>query len=221
MQHILSDPLIMSKMEKAFAQMSTAFRSLSKVCGLISKKGTKSSDSQSCGDNVSQIGSKSSDLKKPEETCEPVSWEDDVFAWILSYKSSWGLHHSLSFAKHVIGRRYRADNYRNYWMYTGPTNDKMPTKSGGNDKTNWRPCSEATVKTLYQKYCSYLEETAEYVRKIHTDGSEEWDGVHKNKKTRVNNIIKAVPITEKAFILLMKGYHKDFKQLRGHRTKTV
>ena len=216
MEKILSDANIMTKLEKGLGQMSTALRTFSKVCGLIAEKGRTSPDSQSSSGSVSEKGRTSPDLENPEENPEPdVSWEGQVTDWVLSAKCRWGQDHGFQFGKFVIGKKWRADNLRNHWVYVGPREGLVPSKKDRDTRTNWRPCSEPSIQTLYNKYVEYLEDSKVEIHELRKFHPKEWNAIRASKRRRVDNILNATPLSEREFLKIMKDNHKDFAALRG------
>ena len=95
---------ILAKMKKCSAQFATAFRTLSRVFGLIGTKSPQSPETGSLqpGENgILSSDSESSDI------------DPDIRAWLFSKGCRWGVYHSKDVAVFVINGKYRGDRYKN------------------------------------------------------------------------------------------------------------
>ena len=150
------------------------------------------------------------------QPCEPTSLEvEEGTNWLFSSKCRWGPKHGTHLAEFVIGRRWRADIFKNYWKYVGPRVGLEPTEHQTDCKKNWRSCSERQIVDMYETYKMELENSKDALKNCREKKTKQWKALHGSRKGRVFNVIKSKPISMKAFVKIMRINHKEFSPLRG------
>ena len=189
---------ILAKMKKCSAQFATAFRTLSRVFGLIGTKSPQSpeTDSLQPGENgILSSDSESSDI------------DPDIRAWLFTPSCRWGVYHSKDVAVFVINGKYRGDRYKNYWKLTG--NDP-------NNRHHWRKVNESTIRSIYIEYNTMVHECTAIIREEKTKDSELWNSIHR-KQLRLFNVSEAAQsiLSWSAFIGVLKDQHNNLPALRS------
>ena len=190
---------ILAKMKKCSAQFATAFRTLSRVFGLI---GTKSPQSPETGSlQPEEIGILSSDS-------ESSDIDPDIRAWLFTPSCRWGVYHSKDVAVFVINGKYRGDRYKNYWKLTG--NDP-------NNRHHWRKVNESTIRSIYIEYNTMVHECTAIIREEKIKDSQLWNSIHRRKQLRLFNVTEAEQsiLSWTAFNGVLRDNHNDLPALRS------
>ena len=219
MERILSDPIILRKLEKGFAQMSTALRTFSKVCGLlVVESEQKVPISRETGEESEQKVPISSEAES--EPGPAVLWYNELETWLFSKDCRWGPEHALYVAKFCIGKRYRADNLGGCWRYDGPCEGLEPAPLSISKREHWGKTSMNTLHELHNNYSDEIENTKEFVMHCKKNKTVQWKAARVSRKRRLHNVLKAKPISLKAFIKIAKENHCDMPPLRGRKKYT-
>ena len=165
---------------------------------------------------------KSQPSPEPEVVCEVCVKEmakEAIVKWGVSRMAHWGPPplHAAEVAVFMIGQRWRADNYKNYWHYVGSGLAQCDLGV----KQNWRTVSYETVCDFYESYTQHIDGLKDYLVTQREDETEVWEKIHRGKKRRIDNVLDSTPITLPKFIQILKKNHKDLPPLRGLRRKVV
>ena len=206
MDRIVRDPEILEKMEKALAQLSTAFRTLSKVFSLLLvEKGAKLPISEKKGVKVP--------IPEEDESVAPI-WQDKVHDWLLSKRCRWGPKHGTHLAEFIIGRRWRGDLLKNFWMYDGPRTALDPGLISVGERAYWRKVPESHVRRLFEEYSEEIETSKEVLLHAVSSQDARWESLHGCRRGRIDNVLKSTPIPYNDFTRIMKEKHCEFPPLR-------
>jgi len=209
MEQLLNDPEILTKLEKGLAQMSTALRTFSKICGLLVVKSKNFSEIPQSRDKTSPDTSDSDESFESEP-----EWNTGITNWLFSKDCHWGPEHAKNVAKYAIGKNWRADSFKNVWRYVGPSNG-LPVETS--NRTNWEKVSMATVQQLYDSYCNELENLKECLFHNKRKNTKLWRELRCSRQRRVNNVTSAKGISLKAFRKIMQENHSEMPPLRGRK----
>ena len=75
----------------------------------------------------------------------------------------------------------------------------------------------ATITKLHSNYVDELENSKEYILHSKNKENELWKSVRGSRQRRIHNVLKAKPISLKAFIKVMKETHCELPPLRGRK----
>ena len=129
--------------------------------------------------------------------------------------------HGMEVALYFLGKRWRADRQGNFWNYVGPLAlDKItglnPTLTNLEERSRyWTRVSRNIITQLYEEYKEHLGHMGLYVMKLAKNAGPEWNRLLKQK--RLPNVAMAAPVSEKAFVKIMKENHTTFPSLRRER----
>lgn len=202
MEAILTDKDIITKFEKAFAQMSTACRTFSKIFGLVANK--LEPIQQPVSPKVTQI--------EPVEINQKT-WEKELKPW-FDNRNVFSVHHAVDIAKFAIGDRYRGDKFKNVWkMKLGVLE---PSTEQIRNKQNWKKISMQEIDKLYKTYCFEFEDLQEHVRKRLE--SNELGKCHRSKQIRINHVLESTPISYNAFSKIIRDNHNNHDKFPPFRS---
>ena len=219
MDRIVRDPEILEKMEKALAQLSTAFRTLSKVFSLLMvEKGEKLPISEKKGVKVPNEDDEETPL---QNVPDPPEWQEKVQDWLFSRRCRWGPQHGKHLAEFIIGRRWRGDLLKNFWKYTGPRTLLDPGLISVGERAYWQKVPESQVKALFEEYIEEIETSKEVILHAVSTQDTRWESLHGCRRGRLDNVLKSRPIPYNEFTRIMKEKHCEFPPLRKASIKVV
>lgn len=196
MQFAKVDDETLARMEKCAAQLSTAFRTFSKLIVSLRKNGSESSD----------YGATMSDSAESDEPSEDAP-EPDFKSWLFSKDCPWGPYHATDVADFLI-RNFRGDRNKSFW--------KMRSGDDPKNRKSWKKIAETSVVKLYSTYADLLRESKKIAVAERFADSELWQKLHTSKKTRLFRLGGPLnrPISYKAFVDIMRNRHDSLPALR-------